>query len=32
VERCSWTFNNPLYDVLNPTMRCIRYTLDNVPQ
>jgi hypothetical protein len=32
VERCTWTFNNPLYDVLNPTMRCVRYTLENTPQ
>lgn len=29
VERCYWTFNNPFNSPLNPTQRCIRYTLEN---
>lgn len=29
IERCYWTFNNPFNSPLNPTQRCVRYTLEN---
>ncbi len=29
IDRCFWTFNNPFDSPLNPTQRCVRYTLEN---
>jgi len=31
VERCYWTLNDPWTSPLNPTQRCVRYTLENTP-